>query len=149
MACGADSTSMRTCLTMPVAVLLVLGWLATPATACRCAPRSLAQYFADAELVFIGRVLTAEAGEAHRDVRFAVQGKPFKGDPATVDGFRTALSSATCGYAVEPGRTYLIFASRRAPAERVAWFDTCNGSRAFDPHAPPGIEPFSDTPAAE
>ncbi len=108
---------------------------AAPATACRCAPRTLDAYFADAELVFIARVDASVAETEHRTVRVSVQGRPFKGDPGTLAALRTPLSTATCGYALEPGRLYLVFASRRAADDSVAWFDTCNGTRPFEPGA--------------
>jgi hypothetical protein len=84
-----------------------------------------------------------------RAVRFAVEDTPFKGDLSAIDRFATPESSATCGVPVEEGRGYVVFASRRAPGDRVAWFDTCNGTRPFDRRAGEGQLGFADTPAGD
>jgi hypothetical protein len=133
-------------------VLAIVGGAIDPALACRCAPQPLADYFARAEVVFIGRVTSTAVEKeppAYRSVRFELHGKPYKGDPAALTHFATPLSSATCGYEVAPGRLYLVFASRHAPEDRIAWFDTCNGTREFDPRGPAGVQGFTDVPAKE
>jgi hypothetical protein len=122
---------------------------ADAAHACRCAPRPLADYFAAADVVVVGRALETwidpdDAGR--RRVRFEIAAKPFKGDPGTVDGFATPVESAACGYAVELGREYVVFAGRR-PENRLAWFDTCGGTRSVDRDAAEGARAFVDVPA--
>lgn len=127
------------------AVLLI----ADAAHACRCAQRPLADYFAAADVVVVGRAVQTwidPADARRRRVRFEVAAKPYKGDPGTVDGFATPVDSAACGYAVELGREYVVFASRR-PDDRLAWFDTCTGTRSIDRDSAEGARDFADVPA--
>lgn len=118
------------------------------AHACRCAPRPLADYFAAADVVVVGRAVETwidPADDQRRRVRFD-GAAAFKGDPTAVEGFATPISSAACGAAVEVGREYVVFASRR-PEDRLAWFDTCSGTRSLDPGAQEGARGFDDVPA--
>ncbi|HMB53929.1 MAG TPA: hypothetical protein VKU40_11470, partial [Thermoanaerobaculia bacterium] len=122
-------------LALAAAVVTLLG--APAAEACRCAQRSLDDYFAAAEIVLVGEVTWVEAraidGVETRVVevepRFR-QGQPFKGGLVGV-ALATPTGSARCGVAVEAGETYLIFASRAAPGDGIAWFDSCGGSRLY------------------
>jgi hypothetical protein len=135
-----------------ICVLLAALVAADAALACRCPQRTLATYFAGAELVFIGRATaTWEVAGApgHRAAQFHVHGKPYKGDPDALKYLATALTSASCGYDVQAGHIVLVFASRQKPGDEVAWFDTCNGTRSFDPQTPAGVQGFVDVPAAE
>jgi hypothetical protein len=141
------------------AVVLLLSGLAfasfaASAGACRCAPRSLEQHFDQAEIVLIGtatavRPASSPEGTRWLEVDFAPQftaGKPIKG---TLDGvvLVTSDTSASCGVAVEVGETYVVFASRAEPGDRLAWFHTCSGSRIYrgGPRAAE-MEPFPGLP---
>lgn len=129
-------------------VLLLLGTPVHPAAdrpapgpaRCRCAQVALEQYFAQGEIVLVGRVRSVrtvaadEHGAARLEVTVAPQfnaGAPFKG---SLDGITlaTATSSAACGVPVQPGQDYVIFAARSDPGNpRLAWFDSCGGSREY------------------
>jgi hypothetical protein len=132
------------------AIAAVLVVTAAPALACRCRQLKLDEYFDRAEVVFLARALATwvvEEGEGapgYRAVRFEAEGSPYKGDPSAFEQLATPLSSATCGYAVEVGRVYLVFAAAHEAGDRIAWFDTCNGTRSFDADAPQGVEGFVD-----
>jgi hypothetical protein len=120
---------------LAAAVALLLA--APAADACRCAQRSLDDYFAEAEIVLVGEVTRVEERaidgvEVHVvevKPRFR-QGRPFKGSADGVT-LATPVGSARCGVAVEVGETYLIFAARTAPDDTLAWFDSCGGSRLY------------------
>jgi hypothetical protein len=132
------------------AIAAVLVVTAAPALACRCRQLKLDEYFDRAEVVFLARALATwvvEEGEGapgYRAVRFEAEGSPYKGDPSAFEQLATPLSSATCGYAVEVGRVYLVFAAAHEAGDRIAWFETCNGTRSFDADAPQGVEGFVD-----
>lgn len=136
---------------MAARLLVCLALLAAdPALACRCAPRPLAEYFAAAEVVVVGRaVRTWLDPDDPRRRRVQLDGTTaFKGDPAAFAGFATPVESAACGYQVEVGREYVVFAGPR-PGDRLAWFDTCSGTRSIDPGAAEGARGFDDVPAAD
>jgi len=125
----------------------------TTADACRCAPRPLAAYAADADVVLLARVTevrVADGPDAHRAVTLAPLEPAFKGDPSAV-AFRTHLSSATCGIDPPLGAAYLVFASYDPARPGVAWFHSCDGSRPFDPRAGAAGGPtdFVDTPGPD
>ena len=111
---------------------------ATPALACRCAPRMLEQYFADAEIVAIGTVTARRPGETPEGTRYIAvdftpqlsAGRAIKGDLEGVT-LVTSDSSASCGVDIVAGETYLLFASRTTPDDHLAWFNSCNGSRLY------------------
>jgi hypothetical protein len=127
--------------------LILVSAIADPALACRCAQKRLEEYFAAADVVFLGRAMSTwmvEGEPGHRAVRFEVQGSPYKGGASAFEHFATPLGSASCGANVETGRILLVFAAPREPGERVAWFDTCNGTRSFDAEAQSGVQGFVD-----
>ena len=109
-------------------------WSALPASACRCRPAALEDYFERADVVLIGRVDRIIESSATEGVavevtpRFREQ-RPFKG---SLDGIilRTPLGSASCGVPIEVGASYVIFAHVEA-ASGIGWFDSCSGARPF------------------
>jgi hypothetical protein len=124
---------------------------AEAAHACRCAERPLDAYVAEAQVLFFGRVSAVEhesGNGGYQAVRFAVDGSPFKG---TIEGlaFATASSTASCGVPVQVGERYLIFASRQAATDSVAWFNTCNGTRLFENRAGGIVRGFIDAEPKE
>jgi hypothetical protein len=56
----------------------------------------------------------------------------------------TANSTAACGVPIEKDAVYLVFATRQTDSPH-ARFDTCSGSRRFDPDAPAADASFVDT----
>ena len=140
-----------------LALLLPLGAPSAPGELnadpprCRCAQVVLERYFAQAEIVMIGRAVSvrtvaADAAGAERlEVTFLPQfnqARPFKGSLEGVI-LATSTSTAGCGVPVQPGHDYVIFASRVDPGNsRLAWFDSCGGSREYPGVTEPGSELF-------
>lgn len=130
-----------------VTSLFVVPGSSNPAAFCRCAQRSLAQYFNDAGIVVIGRVtllsrVPETATRAERiEIRVAPQFRPgpFKGSLEGIT-LATSTSSAGCGVPVAVNRVYVLFATRDPADSTLAWFDTCSGSREYP--ARPG-DPFT------
>lgn len=132
------------------AVALTIVSLVVPALACRCAPETLEAYFARADVVVLGQAISTEVRDGtppYLEVHFATVDGPYKGSPAATARFTTPTSSASCGMPIDPQRVYLIFATRDADAAETYRFDTCNGSRSFDPKHAGGLLGFIDTPA--
>lgn len=122
-----------------------------PAGACRCPQRPLAAYFSAAEVVLVGRAVETwidPADATRRRVRFDAP-VAYKGDLAGIGGFATPVHSAACGAAIEVGRGYVVFASRRSEADDLGWFDTCSGTRALAGAAGDAAQGFVDVAAAE
>lgn len=132
------------------AFLLVVSLLyAVPADACRCAQRNLAEYFAAADTVAMGRLVSVDEQEDSRVLQFELVGPSYKGTPVrpTRSNLRvvTSDSTASCGVQPEMAAFYVIFAYRDADEElRI---DSCSGSRVHLPSS--GGEPvgFNDVPA--
>lgn len=132
-----------------VAILaLASAALGSPAAACRCVPQGIEEYFQRADVVVLARAASTRAvGSERLEVALVPLDDPFKGRIEPRSRFATALTSAECGMAIETGRAYLVFASRREPSAPLLWFDTCNGSRSFDAEGSGGVVGFVDTPA--
>jgi len=131
-----------------VGLVAVLG-APQPSRACRCAPRPLAAYFAAADVVFLGRARGFEADTASSGTRvgtFEVQGQAYRGAPTPQWRFTTPLSSAECGVPIENGGLYLVFATQATTPGESAHFDSCGGSRSFDPRGE-GVQGFIDVSA--
>lgn len=114
--------------------------------ACRCAPPGLEPSFANADVVLMGRLESAEPHGDELSLRFVAAAPAWKGaihDPAIT--CLTAASTASCGIEARPGATYLVFAARDdAGALRV---HACDGTRVWrsgDEAPPPD---FADVPA--
>lgn len=118
--------------------LCLFGLLATPAHACRCAPRSLQEYVDAADVVMQVRVVTrvrrSEAELAFVAASVAHEAV-YKGAP--IKQLRSRVGSAACGLALNPGQRLWVFGKRR-PGEAHVWVDSCNGTR------PVSGEGFSD-----
>lgn len=115
-----------------VLVLCLAVWTAdgAPKGVCRCAERSLAQYYEAADEVFVGTLVESEAhGEGLRRFHFEGIGEPYKGaEDATALPYVSSTSSASCGVQAERGAVYVVFAEHD-PQSGVAWLTTCNGTR--------------------
>jgi hypothetical protein len=122
-----------------------------PAPACRCPERTLERYFAEADLVLVGRIVAArqmpagpDLGE-HIEVRVRSHfraGGAYKGD-ITEMVFATPADPASCGVAVKVGEDYVIFATTTLQGNRqIGWFDRCSGSRRYPGANTPGSSLF-------
>lgn len=115
-------------------VLVGLLGTAEAAEACRCEQRPLAEYYAEADEVFIARLATATADtEEHRQVfTFESLTPPHKPisprDSRPERPYVSSLSTASCAVPAELGAVYVVFA-QHDPQEQVAWLTTCNGTR--------------------
>ncbi len=122
----------RRLLTMAIALGAAL-WSALPASACRCRPSTLEDYFERADVVLIGKVDRIIESSLTEGVAIEVtpqfRQQTFKG---SLDGvaLRTPLGSASCGVPVEVGASYVIFAHVEA-SSGIGWFDSCSGARPY------------------
>jgi len=122
-----------------------------PPVRCRCSQLTLERYFEQAEIVVVGHVRSVRTAESAPDAaeRYEVEVTPlfrpegpFKGSLSGVV-LATSTSPAGCGIPVRTGQTYVIFASRGDPGNpRLAWFDSCSGSRLYPGNADPRGELF-------
>jgi len=122
--------------------------------ACRCPQIAIERYYENADIVLVGRAdrltpVEATDAAAHLEVEFTplFRAGPFKG---SIEGLvlATPVGTASCGVEVQPGESYIIFATIADPDEpRRAWFDSCSGSRLYagGPRANE-IEPFVGLP---
>jgi len=134
-----------------LATILLLSAMATPASACRCAQNTLAQYFQAADRVMqveieaireISRDQAPELG-AHRVAEFTVLAV-YKADAKGMERLKTPASSATCGLTnIKAGDRLWVFAHRQ-PNDGTdgGWIHSCSGTRAVG-------RDFQDVPAAE
>lgn len=158
---------------VPFALVSVLA-LCDPTAVCRCEERTLGEYFAGADEVAVGRLVTIEEGAAEggngstpvKLLHFELTAPLFKTgrtEALTIGSqvtYRTATSTAECGIQGQLQGVYVLFASDPtssdigAPAEdgpdrdpSVGRIDSCSGSRAM--LAPGATEPvgFVDVPA--
>jgi hypothetical protein len=132
--------------------IVALAFVAAPAHACRCPQRGLEAYLAAADIVFLGRVLSLRTEDGPPQMRratFHVQEAPYKGDPSSIERFVTPVSSSLCGSVLESDRLYLVFATRDTDDVSTARFDTCGGTRSFDPKGSEGVMGFADVDARE
>lgn len=126
------------------------------AAPCRCAERTLGEYFGDADEVAVGGLVDTTSVEIggvrllEMQVRLdAPPHRTFRPDPpaaGSVVRYRTPTESAGCGVEARVGATYVFFATRSSEAE-PAMVDTCSGTRIFlaGGETPPGE--FTDVPA--
>lgn len=117
---------------------------ADPALACRCEQRSLAQYFDTADEVFIARLATAHLDGSQHRFEFEPEISRLKSVLGAQRPYLSAVSSAACGVAVEPGATYLVFAQHDSQRD-VARLSTCNGTRIHRT-VDGEVRGFDDTP---
>jgi hypothetical protein len=133
------------------AALAALGSLLLPhaSWACKCAQRPLAEYYAAADEVVIGRLVRAESDTTVRTLEVELLDDPYKG-PAGSAGeqrrYATELETATCGVPPEPDAIYLLFGQSREDDAR-SWVDTCSGSRIQISRSLEEPAGFDDVPA--
>lgn len=128
-------------------LLTLLALAANPAQACRCAERSLAEYFAAADTVFVGSLDSAAVvADEQREFRFTLHGEPYKQGAAVAENaaYLSHTSSAACAVEVEPGATYIVFADYDEQ-NNVGWLTSCNGTRIHR-HLDGATAGFSDVP---
>jgi len=96
-----------------VTVIAIIAANVQETRACSCLPPlPPAKAFADADAVFMGKVVSFElTGEAFslRLAKFAVT-KIWKGERSAVNEILTANNSAACGYEFQVGENYVIYA---------------------------------------
>lgn len=127
------------------AVLLLPGRV----DACRCAPQTLATYFAQAEAVTVAMLVGSQDVDRARVLNFATPPRWYKPVPApALEEFsvRTARSTAACGIVPQPGATYLVFRQAADHAGQPGRVDSCSGTRVLLGPASPPAE-FIDVPA--
>lgn len=137
--------------------------LCEPSAPCRCAPRTLAEYYADADEVVIGRLVdwtSPPNGTGTVTLAIELTAPPYKGSTGRMDQvgdtllFGTAATTAECGVQPMADAVYVLFARRPTdegdptPAPGAPrQVDTCSGTRV---HLGPDLdEPvgFEDVPA--
>ncbi len=130
---------------LPLILGSLLGLFSTiqPADACRCAQRSLGEYFQAADEVMVARLDSTTVRGDRRIFHFESPLATMKNAETSLP-YVSYLSSAACAVAAEPGAVYVVFAEHDTNAE-VAWLSSCNGSRI---HQPKEGEPrgFEDVP---
>jgi len=102
------------------------------ALACRCAERTLAEYYASADTVLVAAItsVAANSSDLHYKVQFEPLGTPWK-QPASASirkDFLTSNSSADCGLDVEANDIWVLFHDQ----SKHALITTCSGSRALN-----------------
>ncbi len=125
--------------------------MAPAAHACRCPQRTLGDYFAAADEVFIATLEatvldeTAAVGGERQIFSFTTDAPRLKAVVGERLPYVSYRSSAACAVEAVPGAIYAVFADYDA-AEGVAWLSSCNGSRILMAQ---GREPrgFEDVPA--
>lgn len=121
---------------------------------CRCAERTLGEYYAGADEVVVGQLvdstLATVGGAQHVEMEIRLAAAPHRTfrtdqlDVGSVVRYRTPVGSASCGVEALPGASYVIFAT--ASDDGVPTIDSCSGSRILlGPGMPPGS--FQDVPA--
>ncbi len=101
------------------------------ALACRCAERTLAEYYASADTVLVAAItsVAANSSDLHHHVQFKPLGTPWK-QPASDSvqkDFLTSTSSAGCGLDAQAGDVWVLFLDQ----SKDALLSTCGGSRAL------------------
>lgn len=112
---------------------------------CRCSPQPLANYFANADEVLMGRLLASEIREGDHLLRLELTEQPWRVSPDRTTPpmagdtllYLTSTSSAACGLEIRPGAHYLLFATAPAPPETLPRADSCDGSRVFQMEGEP------------
>ena len=126
---------------------------ASPALACSCAAELTdAEYSADADVVFVGRVDEIHTTEPMRSTAdpatwtFVVD-EVFKGEVQAYTEVVSARSGASCGLELKRGRTALVFASYGTGGglvdvgEDELGASLCGGSRLVARGSPSGLAP--------
>ncbi len=133
---------------MRPALLLLLLLTSLPALACRCKPLPLSSYYAQANSVQIGRLVSSQAAGVERVLQFAsiTAYKPLEWNANATQAYRTGISTAACGVPAQPGATYVLFARPSTDDPGPPHIDSCNGSRLIiSADGQPGTD-FINTP---
>lgn len=106
---------------------------ALPATACRCAEQTLAEYFSAADEVFIGTLQAiVELDSQRREFRFATRGQAYKSqEDVRPYPYVSTTSSAACAVTATVGADYVVFAEADE-SSGASWITSCNGTRLID-----------------
>ncbi len=138
-------SSMNTRILLPFVVLITVLSVET-SDACRCAQRSLASYYRDADIVVLARVENQNQTAGDLSLRVAALTPPYKGALRPGTKFVTADNSGACGLGVQSAATYILFGRRTETADQYR-VDTCSGSRRFPPSAGDSSTAFVDVPS--
>ena len=140
--------------TFATVVVLGVAALCDATAPCRCAERTLPEYFGDADEVVIGQLNTLRAvpGTDQVDLTFQVTGAPHVTTrPEAFAGglivYRTANNTAGCGVPTDMLGTYVLFAHQPTDADEPWRIDTCTGSRVLLPMEGETPGAFVDVPA--
>ena len=116
--------------------------VASPAAACSCAAADTATYFADADAVFTGSLVSRDVDHPEWPVIsstdpalhvFAVDGV-FKGEVHELQGVVSAADGASCGLELSGDGPFVVFASRDADLPEDQYrAGLCNGTTTLDP----------------
>jgi hypothetical protein len=119
---------------------------------CRCAQRTLAEYYAGADEVMMGRLVETSERDTDLALDFEITGRPWKvpsdrsevGEGDQVE-LVTAQSSASCGIEARVGAVYAIFA-HADPDGGPSRLDSCSGTRVHLAEATAEAQGFDDVP---
>ena len=98
---------------MKLLIFLIVCWavVCPKALACSCIRGTPAQYFNDADVVFVGKVLDIEQGWGNEfEVKFEIMERQKMTGSDKVIVVRTAVSSSACGYSFQPDVIYVVYA---------------------------------------
>ena len=101
---------------------------AAEARACRCPERSLAEYFSDADEVFVARLESVSPRGEEWSFDFEAGAPRLKATAEATAQYLSHGSSAACAVEREPGAVYVVFA-QYDPDGVSAWLTSCNGTR--------------------
>lgn len=150
----------RSGMTLLLAALLTAAGLlvASPAAACSCAEADTAAYFADADAVFAGSLVSREVRRL--DSWTQSSGDPalhvfevetvYKGEVHEQQGVISAADGASCGLEPSGDGPYVVFATRDAgPAEGQYRAGLCGGTAPVDPALVAEVEEVAGWAASE
>ena len=108
-------------------LMLASVWvLPTKAYACDCPQVTDAEYVAQADAIFTGRIIENETSPSERIITFAVE-RIYKGDVSARQVVRT--ERAGCGLRVNGPDTYVVFAAVDPDPQRGLTANQCGGTR--------------------
>ena len=138
-----------------VATTLAFTVLCDAPESCRCAERTLAEYFAGVDEVVVAQLITVRAvpGSGEMDLTFRLMDAPHltpRPEALAADTivYRTAADTAGCGVPRDMLATYVLFARAADDGGDEPWrIDTCSGSRVLLPMEGDTPGSFTDVPA--
>ena len=102
------------------------------ASACKCAPQTVQEALAQADVIFEGRVRQIQPSEDQRSLQVSlavVRSWKALEDVESVT-VATSASSASCGFSFEQDRSYLVYA-RRAKDDGALQVSLCSRTRGM------------------